>query len=375
MASREKQVLYTFLVLLSLFSMAHAIRSPPLALFRNCKFDKIFQFGDSLSDTGNLVRERPFDVSGRLPYGQSFFNRPTGRYSNGLIMIDYIASAAGLPLLNPYEQVGANFRHGINFAVAGATALPVKTLASKDIHAVPTPTSSSLDVQLRRMSDYLSSYCNTQTDCRDKLKNSLFMMGEVGGNDYNYALFGGKTIQEVKNLVPEVVQSIVDATREIIKLGARNIVIPGNLPIGCVPSYLTTFQANNTFDQNHCLKDYNEFSVYHNKQLIKAIELLKKENPGVTIVYGNLYNAFQWLFSRAAYLGFDRNSLQKACCGSGGEYNFSFKKICGLPGVAVCSNPNQRISWDGIHLTQQANKYMAAWLISNMSPMLQCPAS
>lgn len=72
--------------------MAHAVHSPRLALFRNCKFDKIFQFGDSLSDTGNLVRERPFDMSSRLPYGQSYFNRPTGRYSNGLIMIDYIGT-------------------------------------------------------------------------------------------------------------------------------------------------------------------------------------------------------------------------------------------------------------------------------------------
>lgn len=370
MGSRMKAVLYTFLVLFSLFSIAHAVPSPRLALFRNCKFDKIFQFGDSLSDTGNLVRERPFDMSGRLPYGQSYFNTPTGRYSNGLIMIDYIAWAARLPLLNPYEQKGANFRHGINFAVAGSTALSVKTLAWKNIHGAPT--NSSLDVQLRRMSDYLSSYCKTETDCRYKLKNSLFMMGEVGGNDYNYALFGGKTIQEVKNLVPEVIQSIMDATRDIIKLGARKIVIPGNLPIGCVPSYLTAFQTNNTFDQNHCLKDYNQFSMYHNRHLRKAIEILKKENPGVTIVYGNLYNALQWLFSRATYLGFDPNSLQKACCGSGGEYNFSFTRFCGSPGAAVCSNPNQRISWDGVHLTQQANKYMAAWLISNMSKMLQC---
>ena len=51
------------------------------------------------------------------------------------------------------------------------------------------------------------------TDCRDKLKNSLFMMGEGGGNDYNYALFGGKSIEEIKNLVPEVVQVIMEATR------------------------------------------------------------------------------------------------------------------------------------------------------------------
>ena len=34
------------------------------------------------------------------------------------------------------------------------------------------------------------------------------MVGEIGGNDYNYALFQGKTIEEVRYMVVEVVQAI-----------------------------------------------------------------------------------------------------------------------------------------------------------------------
>lgn len=38
------------------------------------------------------------------------------------------------------------------------------------------------------------------------------MVGEIGCNDYNYALFQGKTIKEVMiDMVPEVVQAIKDA--------------------------------------------------------------------------------------------------------------------------------------------------------------------
>ena len=37
------------------------------------------------------------------------------------------------------------------------------------------------------------------------------MAGEIGGNDYNYALFQGKTIEEVRYMVLEVVQAIKDA--------------------------------------------------------------------------------------------------------------------------------------------------------------------
>lgn len=31
------------------------------------------------------------------------------------------------------------------------------------------------------------------------------MVGEIGSNDYNYALFQGKSIQEAKQMVPQVV--------------------------------------------------------------------------------------------------------------------------------------------------------------------------
>ena len=51
------------------------------------------------------------------------------------------------------------------------------------------------------------------TDCVEKLKNSLFMVGEIGGNDNNYALFQGKTIDEVESMVPDVVRAIKEAVR------------------------------------------------------------------------------------------------------------------------------------------------------------------
>lgn len=51
-------------------------------------------------------------------------------------------------------------------------------------------------------------------DCGDKLKNSLFMVGETGGNDYNYALMARKTIKEIKATVSqEVVDTIINGTR------------------------------------------------------------------------------------------------------------------------------------------------------------------
>ena len=63
------------------------------ASLKACNFDGIYQLGDSISDTGNLIRENPNTPFSHLPYGQTFFNStPTGRCSNGLLIIDYFGT-------------------------------------------------------------------------------------------------------------------------------------------------------------------------------------------------------------------------------------------------------------------------------------------
>ncbi|KAA8536791.1 hypothetical protein F0562_029269 [Nyssa sinensis] len=197
------------------------------------------QLGDSISDTGNLIRETPIGAASpfaRLPYGETFFNNATGRCSNGLLMIDYFALAAGLPFLNPYKNSDANFEHGANFAVAGSTALSTQVLANKNI--LSPVTNSSLHVQLHWMRTHFHSICHNNRDCVEKLKNSLFMVGEIGGNDYNYALFQGKSIEEVKSMVHDVVGAIKNTVRKVIHYGAVRMIVPGNFPIDSLPAFL-----------------------------------------------------------------------------------------------------------------------------------------
>ncbi|KAF8387870.1 hypothetical protein HHK36_026532 [Tetracentron sinense] len=365
-----------FLLLLVSISLLLLPR-PSAAQFPSCTFDSIYQLGDSISDTGNLIREVPIGAASafaRLPYGQNFFDKATGRCSNGLLMVDYLAKAAGLPLLNPYLKRDADFTQGVNFAVAGSTALDTSSLAKRNI--LSPVTNSSLNVQLEWFKTHLSSICNSKTECGQRLEMGLFMMGEIGGNDYNYAFFQGKTIDEVQKIVTDVVHTIKNAIREVINLGALRIVVPGNFPIGCFPIYLTAFKSNDSaaYDESKCLKDLNNFAMYHNNQLQQAIEELNRENPDVVVVYADYYNAFQVLLHHASYLGFDAGSVQKACCGTGGDYDFDLTRMCGAPGVTVCPNPERRVSWDGVHPTQKAYGHMAEWLIRDIMPKIHCIA-
>ncbi|XP_042483369.1 acetylajmalan esterase-like [Macadamia integrifolia] len=174
-----------------------------------CSPNAIYDLGDSISDTGNLIRETTSPVASvfaHLPYGISFFEQqPIGRCSNGFLMIDYLALSLCLPLLNPYLKKDSDFTHGVNFAVAGSTALDSSFLAENNINSPVT--NSSLSIQLDWLKFHLNSTC--YPDCEEKIKRSIFFVGEIGGNDYNYAFFQRKTMDDLQNsLVPHVVQSI-----------------------------------------------------------------------------------------------------------------------------------------------------------------------
>ncbi|GER31606.1 GDSL-like Lipase/Acylhydrolase family protein [Striga asiatica] len=357
----------SLLLILSCFCSPLMVKANPL---RICGFDKIFQLGDSISDTGNLIREVPIGAStpfARLPYGKDFYRTPTGRCSNGLLMIDFIARASGLPLLHAYKDPNGEFSHGVNFAVAGSTALSSDTLAA--MRVLSPVTRSSLDVQLDWLSTHLNSTCSNHEEC---VERALFMVGEIGGNDYNYAIFQGKSMDEMRQMVPQVVKAILDGVRRTIDLGAKRVVVPGNFPTGCLPIYKTAFQTNNSsdYDNNLCLKQLNEFAVYHNRELQNGINrMIQEEKPNALIVYADYYNAYEFLLHFAKHHGLDS---QRACCGTGGKYNFNMTSMCGAHGVPVCRNANWFVSWDGIHLTQEGYGIMSGWLVRELLAKLNC---
>ncbi|XP_074576638.1 GDSL esterase/lipase At5g45910-like [Curcuma longa] len=130
---------FLFLFLFSCFDLSYC---------KHNGFDAIFQFGDSLSDTGNFLIANA-DSSpnmGHPPYGITFFGHPTGRLSDGRIIVDFIAEAFGLPLLPPFlSRDDQSFAKGASFAVTSATALDVSFFRER---GVEVGTNLSLSVQL-----------------------------------------------------------------------------------------------------------------------------------------------------------------------------------------------------------------------------------
>ncbi|XP_057989103.1 GDSL esterase/lipase At5g03980-like [Hevea brasiliensis] len=110
---------------------------------------------------------------------------------------------------NAYLNASSSKTHGVNFAIVGSTTLPVEFLANKGVIALVT--NSSLTKQLKWMHTHLNATSHNSKDCFEKHRKSLFMVGEIGGNDYNYAFFQGKSINDLKSMVPDFVKATKDA--------------------------------------------------------------------------------------------------------------------------------------------------------------------
>ncbi|XP_072974352.1 GDSL esterase/lipase At1g28570-like [Typha angustifolia] len=313
-------------------------------------YSRIFCFGDSISDTGNFVSSAGgdwFDSDKRCPYGETYFGRPSGRFTDGRVIVDFIAQAFGLPFLTAYLEgrCGEDFRHGANFAVMGATALNNSFFAAKGMNV--TWTDYSLGVQMQWFMQLLPLLSPGSSDYNNIMSTSLFIVGEIGGNDYNHPLLDGSTsFDEVLTFVPPVVHYIISSITDLIKLGAKTFVVPGNFPIGCIPSYLKKFQSQNEEDydpQTGCIKWLNEFAEYHNKLLVEELDNLKKLYPNVTIIYADYYEAVIRIFRDPNQFGF-KAPLQ-ACCGT--------------PASSVCDDPSSYGSWDGMHPTEAVYNVVA----------------
>lgn len=54
---------------------------------RSCRFPAIYNFGDSNSDTGGKSASMWQILP---PNGETFFGKPSGRYCNGRVVVDFI---------------------------------------------------------------------------------------------------------------------------------------------------------------------------------------------------------------------------------------------------------------------------------------------
>uniref|UniRef100_A0A8R7R620 GDSL esterase/lipase n=1 Tax=Triticum urartu TaxID=4572 RepID=A0A8R7R620_TRIUA len=280
-----------------------------------------------------------------------------GRASDGRLIVDFYAQSLGLPLLPPSlpkENTG-QFPYGANFALYGATALNPNFFKRYNFGV---PFTWSLDDQLDTFKKVLARIAPGDAATKSLLSESLIVFGEIGGNDYNFWFFaghGGDT-HTPEQYMPDVIARIGDGVQEVINLGAKTVLVPGNFPIGCVPAYLSGNKSNKSadYDQYHCLKRFNNFSQMHNQLLKQEVSKLKSLNADVKIIYADYYGAFMEFVKNPSRYGIDDPLV--ACCGGNGPYGTGH--TCNQT-AKLCPDPSRFASWDQVHMTEKAYSVIA----------------
>ncbi|XWS60324.1 hypothetical protein CRYUN_Cryun07bG0026300 [Craigia yunnanensis] len=330
-------------------------------------FKKIYAFGDSFTDTGNtesLTGPNGFVHVSNPPYGTTFFHHSTNRYSDGRLVIDFVAQSLSLPFLPPYRKSKGNTANGVNFAVAGSTAINHAYFVKNNLSLDITP--ESIQTQMIWFNKYLESQgCRgpeSGPECKEALDDALFWVGEIGVNDYAYTL--GSTISD-ETIRKIAIYSFTEFLQSLLKKGAKYVVVQALPTTGCLPLAMTLAPSDDR-DDIGCVKSVNNQSYAHNLVLQAKLSDLRKQFPQAVIVYADYWNAYRTVMKTPEKYGFKESF--KACCGTGDPYNFDVFNTCGNPSVNACSNPSEYINWDGVHLTEAMYKVVAdMFLNGNLS--------
>lgn len=166
-----------FILLLSLLHLSPSIHARPLINAKSSNISAVFAFGDSTLDSGNNDNLLTLVRADHPPYGQNFPGRvPTGRFSNGKLITDFLTSAIHLKdALPPNLAIGLSaddLSTGLSFASAGSGYDDLTAQSSVVL---------TMDQQLRYFSDYMRRMSIAGKDNKF-LSDAVFVIG-AGSND------------------------------------------------------------------------------------------------------------------------------------------------------------------------------------------------
>ncbi|KAJ6432424.1 hypothetical protein OIU84_019626 [Salix udensis] len=256
-----------------LFNTCNAARLGPAS----AKFSAILVFGDSTVDTGNNDYIDTVVRANFLPYGQDYPDGPTGRFSNGKLVPDMLASLLKIkeavpafldPKLSDQEIIT-----GVCFASAGSGFDNQTNAVTKII-----PVLKQIDL-FRKYIARLEGIVGEEK-ARQIISGSLVIIS-AGTND----------VAILKDEDSEYQHFLLDRTQTFVKelydLGCRTMIISGLPPVGCLPIQMAIARRNSS--ELRCLDDRNSYAQSHNRKLAKMLQQIQQMLSGSKIVYLDMY--------------------------------------------------------------------------------------
>lgn len=312
-----------------------------------------FVFGDSTVDPGNnnYIKTIPDNRADYKPYGQDGFSgEPTGRFSNGRVIVDFIAEYANLPVVPPFMQPAADYSRGVNFASGGGGVLP-ETNQGQAIN-LPTQLKNFDKVREKLIEEF------GETRAQEIVSEAVYFIS-IGSNDYMGGYLGSPAMRQLHPpdvFVGLVISNLTNAIQELYQKGGRKFGFLSLGPLGCLPA-LRAANPNSNAGDGGCFEDASALAQAHTNALNGILLSLQHIFPGFK--YANS-NFFEWLadrMSNPSNYGFKDGV--NACCGSGpygGVYTCGGKQGAEYK---LCENPEDHVWWDSFHPTEKIHEQLA----------------
>ncbi|KAF9622480.1 hypothetical protein IFM89_031884 [Coptis chinensis] len=342
----------------------------PLVETVDFSYPAAFNFGDSNSDTGDLIAGLGIRIE--APNGQAYFRQPSGRFCDGRLTVDFLMDAMNLPFLNAYlDSVGAPIlQKGCNFAAAGSTILPA-TASSISPFSFGIQVAQFLHfkdrvLQLLSKGKKLIKYIPT----KEFFVQGLYMF-DIGQNDLAGAFYS-KTEDQVLASIPTILLEFETGIKDLYDQGARRFWIHNTGPLGCLPQNIAQFGKDpSKLDDLGCVSSHNRAAKLFNLQFHALSTKLRGQYTDANITYVDIFSIKYSLISNSSKYGFEQPIM--ACCGYGGPpLNYDSRISCGqtksLNGSSVtakgCNNSSKYVNWDGTHYTEAANQYVLSQILT-----------
>ncbi|KAA8541590.1 hypothetical protein F0562_022742 [Nyssa sinensis] len=322
----------------------------------------LFIFGDSVFDAGNnnYINTTMNYRSNFWPYGETFFKYPTGRFSDGRLIPDFIAEYAKLPLIPPYKQpANHQFINGVNFASAGAGVL-VETHKGMVID-LKTQLSYFKDVE-RLLRQQLGD-----EEAKKLFKRAVYLFS-IGNNDYLFPFLSNSSFFQSysqEKYVEMVIGNLTAVIKELHMKGGRKFGFFSLPPLGCIPAMRALKPGNSS----GCVEEINAIVKLHNYALSEVLQKQERQLEGFMYSSFDSYTSFSERMENPSRYGFEE--AKSGCCGSGpyrGDNSCGGKR--GVKEYQLCGNASAYMFFDSGHPTEMANQQFAKLMWSGTTDIV-----
>lgn len=281
-------------------------------------------FGDSLSDTGNLLAltSQLHSANAAIPVlpGAPYYN---GRFTDGLNYAERLAATLGVSAV-------PSLKGGTNYAYGGART-SYHTTAALSPYA-------SFDAQI-------ASYLGTHPVADPAALYTVY----IGSNDVFDIISVAASGQSGKaaQMFSDAIGSITNGLAALAAHGASQFLIPTVPNLGQTPAI--TSQSSAALNALA-----TQLAVQFNTAVTHSIALISAQDPGIKVWRSDLFALLDDVVANPSDYGFG-NAISPCYTG-----------FVDAPAGTVCSKPEDYVFWDRIHPTAAAHEIMADFIAAEI---------